>query len=314
MSEPDSPETTAIDSLDDDLAAAFEGAETPAPDDTAPADASAQAKSPASGEAVLEPPKHWSDADKAIYGKLTPEAQSRWIAREKEIQKGLDEKFQEIAGFRRERERIDEVFKPYARELELHGIDRTQLIQSLLSGFAYLRESPNDAVKWLAQQYGADLAKIVSPPEQPPADPQVRSLQQNFQHLNSQFQGIISHQQAQAQKEQYSRVSSFAESKGPDGKPLHPYFDEVSGDIITVLNGGEKDLEKAYAKAVRMNDAVFAKVQAEAELAKKQQEEAQRKERVAKAKRAAVGGEGTSANGVAKRRSIEEELSSLLAN
>jgi len=269
-------ETSADLSIHDELSQAF-GAETPA-DDPGTTASAAQAP-PASGEpnateVALEAPKHWNEADKTLFSKAPREVQQRWIGRETEQQKGLDAKFQEIAGFRREREQIDELFAPLARDLELQGVSRIQFMQSLVGAHKFFLEKPREAALWVLNQYGVDPKTLT---EEPAADPRLANVDQRFQKLETTFNGFVEGQQRAAQQENLSRVQQFAAAKDDKGQPAHPYFDEVSSDILALMrtNPG-MTLEVAYPKAVRMNDQVWEKEQASRTLATTQKEEAER--------------------------------------
>lgn len=79
-------------------------------------------------------------------------------------------------------------------------------------------------------------------------------------------------------------IRSFAEAKGPDGNPLRPHFNDVRQEMGRLISAGlAADLDSAYQKAIRTNDAVWAKVQGD-ESAKRAKAEA---ERVAKEREAA---------------------------
>jgi hypothetical protein len=302
-------ETSADDlSLHDELSQAF-GAETPTEPKTATASAAqpgAASGEPNATEVALEAPKHWNEADKALFAKAPREVQQRWIGRETEQQKGLDAKFQEIAGFRREREQLDELMSPLARDLELQGVSRMQFIQSLVGAHKYFLEKPREAALWVLNQYGVDPKSLL---EEPSADPRLAQVDQRFQKLETTFNGLVEQQQAAAHAERLSRVQNFAAAKDDKGQPLHPFFDEASGEILALMKASPgMDLETAYAKAVRMNDGVWEKMQAQKTLAATQAAEAERKAKIDKAKRASVGGKTPGTNGTAKPNSLRDEL------
>jgi hypothetical protein len=301
-------ETSTERSLEDDLTRAFDASENSSgADPGTTAEATAQGN-PVSGEpnASLEAPKHWSEGDKTLFAGLPPTAQKRWIERETEQQRGVDAKFQEIAGFRREREQWDEMFKPYARDLELQGVSSTQFLSRLLAGHKYLLDSPKEAFLWLANQYGVDPKALFESRE---SNPHLDKLNQGFQSLEQKVNGFMSSQQQAEHQAALSRVESFAQAKDDKGQLLHPYFDEVASDVLALMKGGLKDLDKAYTKAVRMNDDVWQKSQAATVAAQKAATDAQRKADIDKAKRAGVTSETTTAvNGSAKPKSLQESL------
>jgi len=320
-------------SLRDELASAFDSAETSAAGsgttDTATAQApdapgSSPGKQPVGGDQSaspqpLEVPQHWKDADKALFAKAPPEIQQRWIERETEQQKGVDAKFQEVASYRKEREEIDQIFQPFAREMELNGVSRTAAINQLVAAHRFLMEKPLEATKWLLQSYKVDPEALIASltgEDGQTADPNFKTLENNFLQLSSKLDGFLE-QQTKAQHEKaLTDVTLFAEAKDEKtGKPLHPYFDEVADEVLLLMRADKRStLNSAYGKALRMNETVWAKIQAESASAQQQKDEQERKERVEKAKRAAVGSDASGANGAAQPKTLREDLESAFSN
>lgn len=297
----------------DDLASALDS-------ETIPQDAGTTATAPAgvtqSGEqnadqSPLEAPKHWDERFKAQFGKVPKEVQSLWLEWDKTQARSYDTKFQEVAAFRRERDRFDEMFRPYERDLQLAGTDRGQFVQSLLAGHRYLQESPREAMLWLAQQYGVDPKALMDAPAQD--DPKFAGLMSEVAGLKQQLTGFTSSAQQREHAERVQHVRGFAEAKGPDGKPLRPYFNELKADVLTLVRAGVTDLQQAYDKALRMNDEVFSKYQAEQAGAKQKQADAQRLSDIDRARRAAAGNESR-AVGSAGEKSLDDELRAGFAN
>lgn len=299
---------TSTGSIGDDLEAAFSASEdSPAELAVETADATARPETAPSGEAelALEAPKHWKDTDKALFGKAPREIQQRWIDRESETRKGLDEKFQEIAGFRREREQLNEIFAPMRRDLELRGISTPQFMQSLVSVHSYLQENPQEALKWLASQYGVDPGQLT---EQSNVDPQFDKLNKGFQDLSSRVNGFVTAQTQAEHQANLGKVTNFAEAKDANGKPSHPYFDEVANDVLLLMKAGEKDLERAYTKACRMNDKVAEKVTADRTASESARALAQRKAEIQKAKTAGKTSAASEVNGATQTLNLRQQL------
>jgi hypothetical protein len=82
---------------------------------------------------------------------------------------------------------------------------------------------------------------------------------------------------------------------------------------IKLMRAGERDLEVAYTKAVRMNEKTFEKHQASQKLASASKEEKDRKGRVDAAKRAAVGSEG-GGGGTTKPQTLRDDLNAGFAS
>lgn len=309
--EPESGAETSAESLHDELTKAFDTETSVAdPGSTASAARETASGEPSGAEAPLEAPKHWKDEDKALFGKAPRDVQGRWIARESEITKGFDQKSQEAASLRREREQLDEILSPYERDLQLQGLSKPQFIQSLVGVHKYLQEKPREAVLWLCNQFGVDPSALTASE----SDPALAQVDQRFTQLDQKIDGYLNSQK-QAQFEQnLTKVEHFANAKDEKGALLHPYFDEVAEDILKIQRTGERDLEVAYKKAVRLNDSVYEKEQAAKTLADSQKAEADRKAKIDKAKRAAVGGETVGANGATKPKSLRDDLAAGFEN
>lgn len=320
MSEPEVGLETAADlSIEDELTQAF-GAETPVEAESQPAGAAqsppsqvpvGDSQSQAAPAAVA--PQHWSEADKSLFAKAPLEIQQRWIAREAELQRGYDGKFQELAGFRREREQYDQLLSPFKRDLELRGVSPMQFIQSLTGAHKYLQESPREALLWLAQTYGVDPKSLAQPQEG--VDPKYAQLEQRLNQVTGQFEGYQSRMQQAAQAENLNRVTSFVEEKDAAGQLKHPHFDEVASDILALMKATPGlALETAYTKALRMNDAVFEKVQLQRTQATQAEKDRERTAAVEKARRAATPNGTNQTNGATKPKSLEQDLREGFAN
>lgn len=317
-------------SIEQELATAFDSAETPAADsgkpDTATAQADGSQAPPVSGDQPkpeqaqpLEVPKHWNEADKALFAKAPHEIQERWIARETEQQKGLDEKFRDIASFKKERDELDTIFEPFKRDMELNGVSRVGAINQLIAANKFLNESPLEALRWLAQMHGVDPAALAAADDgtQAPSDPRFDELRQNYTQLNSKVDSYLKTQTDALTKQNTDRVNAFADAKDESGELLNPYFDEVSEEILQLMAGAkalgkEMPVEVAYKKAIRGNDEVSAKIEADKAKKKAAKDDAERIARVAKAKRASVGTDAQGANGSAPPKTVEDELSQAL--
>lgn len=302
---PDGADTSAVD-LHDELASAFEGAETSA-DDAGTTGTVAPDTAGAGQIESFTAPTHWADADKALFGKAPRDIQKRWLDREGEFSKGLNAKAQEAAQLRREWESIERAFQPFERDLGLRGVTRQQFLGQLINVHKWLVEDPAAAMQWISQQYEVDLSALNKAPQN--VDPVVQSLQSKTQQLERYLQQQEQQRATQEHAANLSRVTSFAEAKDANGKPLHPHFDDVAAEIVALMKAGERDLETAYKKAVRMNDEIWQKVQSEQLLQTQQKQQAEQKQRLDRAKRASVGTEGQNVQGSAPKKTLRDELS-----
>lgn len=225
--------------------------------------------------------------------------------RETEYKKG-------VSAYKSEVDRIkplENAIAPYRQHLQQQGINEIALIDNLVKSHFVLAQAPYEQkvqmFNRLAQDYGIQLN---GNPQQ--TDPYIQQLMNQLNMVNQEVGTIKSRYEQEEQNRlmnEINRVASDVEK--------FPHFETVREDMAQLLERGlAHNLETAYAKAVRMNDDVWA-VEQERLLtqASKQQSKAQQ---VAKAKATAVSPRSVTPNGVGgqteakDRRSIlEKELS-----
>jgi len=225
--------------------------------------------------------------------------------RETEYKKG-------VSAYKSEVDRIkplENAIAPYRQHLQQQGINEIALIDNLVKSHFVLAQAPYEQkvqmFNRLAQDYGIQLN---GNPQQ--TDPYIQQLMNQLNMVNQEVGTIKNRYEQEEQNRlmgEINRVASDVEK--------FPHFETVREDMAQLLERGlAHNLETAYAKAVRMNDDVWA-VEQERLLtqASKQQSKAQQ---VAKAKATAVSPRSVTPNGVGgqteakDRRSIlEKELS-----
>jgi hypothetical protein len=147
--------------------------------------------------------------------------------------------------------------QPFKGDFERAGMDDVGAVRQLLAAHDYLRKDPQNAIAWLANQYGVDTSAIGSDPaaEDEFADPQVRQLQQQ----DAQLTGFIQNQQTQQQSHEQASTQSFidqfaAETDATTGNPMHPHFEKVRSVMGSLISSGNAtDLKSAYEAAVYAN-------------------------------------------------------------
>lgn len=193
------------------------------------------------------PPKTWPKEMHDHWGKTPKEVQDYWNTREKQMLDGL-EQYKSDATFAKQ---IKETLNPYMATINALGVDAPTAIRSLLNADHQLRVgSPSQKVQYfqhLARQYGVDLGGMGQQHEnEPQIDPRIQQLQDELHGLKQVIHtGNQQHLDSERQKIQ-NEVNSFASD------PKHPYFDEVSDEIVALLKSGAS-LEDAYEKAVWAN-------------------------------------------------------------
>jgi hypothetical protein len=193
---------------------------------------------------------------------------------------------------------LEPVLGPSRDARRLNGMDDVAYLSRLAAADNLLAQDPGQGILWIAEQIGFDLNTLLQQEQQ--VDPNVRALMKEVNDLKGHLNGQAQHQQ-QAQFQGYlGEIEAFASAKDASGQPKYPYFDEVLGDVIVAVKaqvaaGHQVDLNTAYSKAIRMNDAVWSRTQqAEQAKAKKAQADKLAKD-AANAKRAGFSPSGTGA-------------------
>ena len=239
----------------------------------------------------LEPmaaPNHWPKDFAAKFEALEAPAQHMFMERYKDLEGDYTRKTQEIAKYKKRNEAFDEIMEPFKGDFERAGMDEVGAVRQLLAAHDYLRKDPQNAIAWLANQYGVDMAAIGNDPaaEDEFADPQVKQLQQQVAQLTGFIQNQQTQQQSQVQQSTQSLIDQFAAETDANGNPKHPHFDRVRGVMGSLISSeNAKDLATAYEMAVYA-DPELRQEQVKA-MAAAQSQDNVKTEAVKKAKKAA---------------------------
>jgi hypothetical protein len=234
---------------------------------------------PAAAEAARsnQAPEHWSAEDKATFAKLPQEGQAFLLKRHGEMEAEFTRKAQASAGAVQFTQSLAPVFndRRVQQSLQQMGINPTQAIQEW-AGLHVRAMSPNQQDKFnvlvdLTERMGLDPARIFSAlnrssipeglAEADLKDPAVKffadKLGQTTNELNTlrneQRQRWAQLDQARAdmgQQNAKAGIDSFADEKGPDGKPLRPHFDAVLPILLDLYRANPaRNLVEAYDQA-----------------------------------------------------------------
>jgi hypothetical protein len=263
----------------------------------------------------VEPPHTWSADDKAKFAQWPRDVQEAVVARYKAMEADYTRKTQEAAEYRRSADPLLNAIKPFEQYLSQVGPSlgrsKEQLITDLLAAEYRLRTgSPQEkyaALAQISQQYGIDLAALAGGhiPQVDPAYQQLASKLQAFEEREAQREAQIQQQQAEQARLQ---IDTFSTAKDDQGRPRYPHFERVRGVMVQSLMSGEaRTLEDAYQKAIEPINAAIA----EELRVRTEQVDAQRKEAVAKAEKAApVRSSGSQPGGSAKAKDLDSILDS----
>lgn len=252
----------------------------------------------------IDPPQHWSAADRDRFSKLPVEAQSFVIERHKSMEADYTRKTQEVASIRKRGEALDEVIAPFRQEFQLAGMDDVAAIRQLFSVHDFLKRDPTKAVQWLAQTYGADLTQT-----EEDVDPHVAALRREVQQLHQERQQETLTAQQRQQQELVNQIKTFEEEKDESGNLKHPHFITVYDDMVKMIQSGlASDLQGAYDRAVRMRPDLQPATQREPVKPKT--------DKAKLAKRAKKAASGVKSSGASVKRdapqSLRDEISALV--
>lgn len=256
----------------------------PAPEDLT------KASAPQPSTAALAPPVSWAADAKAAWASIPPAVQQAVLKREREASDGIGQYSERTKAYER-------ALAPVAQEAQRRGLSVEDGIQRLLDGERFLSQQPAQAILWLAQKHGLDLAELAS---NPPAPQQpVRSeayvppqVIQQVSSLEERLNGILMDQNMSA-------VQAFA------AQPENAYYADVEAQLPDVMREllaanpslrGVALLQAAYERAVWLNPDVRARLIADQHAQTAQAITARIEKKASQAQRAAVSVKGSAAD------------------
>ena len=247
------------------LPAADDTGQDPAagPDDPATSDTEELQSEPGEGEEPeqpdhpVEPPTHWSEADKAVFAELTPQAQAIIARREREQNAAFTRKTQEIADHRR-------AIEATVQEIQTERQSYAQNLQQLL--YVAAPEAQKFAsIDWqrLASENPADYVRLSA--ERDALRGRIGAIQGELQRVASQAQqGQAQQFAALRQAEQAKLVEALPDFGDPEKGPklassmrqwlrAQGFSDAEIGQVVDsrVLVVAEKAMRADQAATVR---------------------------------------------------------------
>jgi len=261
---------------------AKEATEVPEKADKATETASEDKPEPVAKE--RSPWKSWKPEAAAELEKLPENVQKYIIERQDQFHKGI-EQYKEAATFAKT---IDKSIAPYKEYMANLNVTPDVAFQNLLKTEHTLRMgSPQDKAEMmlkLSHDYQIDLGQLASVPY----DPTVHNLKAQLDYTKSQLEASNNFRQSQEDGQIQSAIEEFAQT--------HEHFTEVQATMADLLERGfATDLDDAYAKAIRLDDNVFQKAQAQQQTSSVRQSLAQADQAAKAAKAVAVSVKGSPA-------------------
>lgn len=299
-------------------------------DSEGPSTPDVKSEAPAQPEEI-DAPADWAHEDREAFRAWQPDVRKSFMDKYTNFTKTAEEKYAEQRKAAEEYAPFREIISQRQQLLQQRGIKPDQWFNNLAQLDDYATRDPKGFAKWYVQNTGLDPRELFGQQlgqaqdayqqSQEYTDPQVQALQQQIAQMQQAFQqtqmSLQQQQQAQRQAQEQARlheIEQFRTAKGPDGKPLHPYFDEVTGTAINLLRvGAASDLQSAYDQAVHANPQTRAKVLADIQVQQRREADKAKREHAQKAQRASVGvsSEGTGANGQVRPKRGESPMETI---
>lgn len=238
---------------------------------------------PAEEPVWMKPPASWKKDYHDAWLSADPKMREYAYQREEQMRKGVEPLLSK-AQFA---DAMNQALEPYMQTIQGLGLKPEQAVAALAQADYTLRTAPPEQrVQYLynlASQYGISLGQpgqAGQPTAAPSVDPLVWQLQNELNNVRGEVMGWKQQQEMAQNQQLLSEINDFS------GKA--EYFEEARPTMIQLLQTGVAEtLEDAYDKAIRLDSALFEKVQSaqQAQIVAKQNAE---KNRAAKAARAAA--------------------------
>jgi hypothetical protein len=197
-------------------------------------------------------PSSWKKDYEEQWGNLDPTLQDYIGQREADYAKGVStykNQWDSAAP-------LMQAIEPFMPLLQQNNIEPSTWISNLGKAHATLAMgSPEQKMQMFAQlanDYGVSLNGLTGQG----SDPQFAMMAQELNQVKNQWNQFQSQQERLEQNQLQNEITSFQNDK--------PYFEEVRETMAGLLQAGmADDLQSAYDKAIRLQDGVFQKVQAE---------------------------------------------------
>lgn len=226
--------------------------------------------------------EHWSAEDRATFARAPKDVQDMFQRRYSEMEADYTRKSQANATAVQAVNALAPIFndpdiQASLREMQFHPIqaihDWARMHKAAISQDPRVRAS---TLYEITERMGFDPAKVFAHLRQP--DPSVPDSVRNdpaykfvsdlnsrtnseVQALRAELHQFRAQETSRVEEEAYRAtrwsVDNFADEKGPDGKPVRPYFDRVINTVIDMYKANpERDLQQAYEQACWMDEGV----------------------------------------------------------
>lgn len=190
----------------------------------------------------------WKKEAQTALGSLPPETQQMIQEREEQFHRGIEQ----YKSFANEGKRYSKIMAPYMDYLNQLQVTPDQAIPRLIETERVLRtadpQQRNQMFLQLAHDYGINVQDLTNTH----FDPYRYQLEQRLAEQQAQLQTLSQSRQMAEEAAMSQSIDQFAAQ--------HEHFEDVRELMADLLDRGfANTLDEAYAKAIRMNDDVYAR-------------------------------------------------------
>lgn len=279
---------------------------TPGPTDAAPATLSKEAA--------------------ALWPTLPPVVKAEMNRLSREGTQAVQAAKREMADYKRDREAIDPVLKPFDDLCKQKGLHTPQMLHSYIEWSKLAETNPKQFLTAYCQRMGINMQQLLNAPAEQDLDPVLRDATQRATRAEQAVNTFMQQQQQREEQGAMNTLSTFRDATDANGSPLRPHYDRV----LPMLNQlyatakqqkpgapQEQVLQLAYEMACRTDPELYREM-AQAEFQTQQQTATQTAAaRAAKARGASVSPAGAPApigNVNMAGKSIKELLEAQMVN
>ena len=256
-------------------------------------------KEPQENAPKRNPWASWKPEAAAELSKLPENVQKYIVERQEQFHRGI-EQYKADANYAKT---LNKAIAPYSEYMQQLGVTPEIAFPNLLRTEMTLRTgSPEQKARMfqqLAHDYGIDLGSLA----QAPFDPKMHQLEQQLAAMQAQIQASQQSRQSAEDVQISQTIEQFAQNA--------EFFEDVRETMADLLDRGlAQDLQDAYVKAIRLDDGVFSRYQAQqqANAEKQRLSQADQAAKAAKAAAVSVRGAPTGVNHAAPAATTEEAV------
>lgn len=238
----------------------------------------------------LEAPQHWKSDYRELFNGASPEIQAAWLEREKETDRGFQERSDQINTLQSSVDRFESVISPIRQQLQLLGQDEYAWLTQMAAYTQALQSDPASVIRQVAAQYNVDLTQTGSPDEF--EDPALREMKNEIASLKQQLSQASQASDDDRQNQAIRLLENFRDEVNADGQLVHPHFNELQAKIH-ILATGYRDsgqpmptLQALYDEALLMRPDLVEAANKEAQAQQAEQERLDQQKRAREARSA----------------------------